>query len=197
MKIKSKSERNALCFALVYYGFNQTFPQDVKLKDSTMILFEAIKHNIIAKNQGGRKKRFNNSLETDNKAISNNKLLDNNKADKQIKLFISSSDKSSEDISFPKNEKKTKKFIPPSYEDVLSYATERGRADLAKQFFDYFSIGGWKDSTGKSVINWKQKFVTWENHNVAKETLKPPEITTEEKSKKRLELINKLFGEDN
>lgn len=83
MKIKSKSERNALCFALVYYGFHQTLPQDVKLKESTLLLFEAIKHNIIAKNQGGRKKRFNNGSEKLNKALSNNKA-DKQIADKQI-----------------------------------------------------------------------------------------------------------------
>lgn len=59
-----------------------------------------------------------------------------------------------------KTKEKSKKFNPPDYEDVLNYATERGRADLAKQFFDYFTVGNWKDSSGKAVISWKQKFVT-------------------------------------
>ena len=93
-----------------------------------------------------------------------------------------------------KTKEKSKKFNPPDYEDVLNYATERGRADLAKQFFDYFTVGNWKDSSGKAVISWKQKFVTWENHTPVKAPPKPPEMSAEEKRRQQ-ELIDKIFGE--
>lgn len=88
--------------------------------------------------------------------------------------------------------RKPKKFNPPTYEDVLSYATGRGRADLAKQFFEYFTVGNWKDSSGKPVINWKQKFITWETHNQTNDPPKPPEISAEDE-RKRQEIINRLF----
>ena len=58
--------------------------------------------------------------------------------------------------------KKRKEFIPPSLEEVKAYAEERGYPDLAERFFDYFEAGAWHDSEGKSVKNWKQKFITWE-----------------------------------
>lgn len=61
--------------------------------------------------------------------------------------------------------KKKKTFTPPTYEEVLEYAQSRNRADLAKKFFDYFTTGNWVDSNGKRVRNWKQKFITWEQHN--------------------------------
>lgn len=93
MKIRSQSERNALAFALIYYGFNQKLPTDLKLKEATMILFEAIKHNFIAKNQGGRKKQFDNGLQTDNEALSDKQITDKQITDKDILL---SSDKSSD-----------------------------------------------------------------------------------------------------
>ena len=59
---------------------------------------------------------------------------------------------------------KKKEFIPPTFEEVLSYAKERNREDLAKKFYDYFTAGDWVDSNGKKVERWKAKFITWENN---------------------------------
>jgi hypothetical protein len=68
-------------------------------------------------------------------------------------------------INVKKVIKKTKKaFIPPTFEQVLEYAKERGREDLAKKFYDYFTAGEWVDSKGKKVERWKAKFITWENN---------------------------------
>ena len=50
-------------------------------------------------------------------------------------------------------------------DDVKAYASERGRPDLAKPFFDYYSVADWKDKDGKPIINWKQKFIAWESRN--------------------------------
>ena len=61
--------------------------------------------------------------------------------------------------------KNRKRFIPPTLEEVQAYAKERGREDLAEDFFDYFKTGNWYDSEGKPVKNWKQKFVTWDKRN--------------------------------
>ena len=57
-----------------------------------------------------------------------------------------------------------KPFIPPTFEEVLSYAMEKNREDLAQNFFDYFDAGDWIDSKGQNVRNWKQKFLTWANN---------------------------------
>ena len=68
-----------------------------------------------------------------------------------------------------KEKVKKEKFTPPTLEEVQKYANSRNRADLATRFFDYFEAGAWKDSLGKPVKNWKQKFITWENHNAKME----------------------------
>lgn len=60
---------------------------------------------------------------------------------------------------------KKEKFVPPIFEEVLAYAISRGREDLAKKFYDYYSVGNWKDREDKKVKNWKQKFITWEDRN--------------------------------
>lgn len=57
-----------------------------------------------------------------------------------------------------------KPFIPPTFEEVLSYAMDKNREDLAQNFFDYFDAGDWVDSKGNKVRSWKQKFLTWANN---------------------------------
>lgn len=83
-------------------------------------------------------------------------------------------DNKSIDIDIKKEEKekvKKEKFTPPTYEDVLEYAKSRNREDLAKKFYDYFTAGNWVDSKGNKVKNWKQKFITWEQHNTTTSTI--------------------------
>jgi uncharacterized protein YdaU (DUF1376 family) len=86
---------------------------------------------------------------------------------KGIKIISKSYDNhmENENVIINKNINKDRKFTPPTYEEVFAYATERGRTDLAKKFFDYYTVGNWKDAKGNQVKVWKQKFVTWENKN--------------------------------
>lgn len=72
--------------------------------------------------------------------------------------------------------KKNNRVICPTLEQVKEYASQRGRLDLAESFFDYYSTGDWKDSKGNKVKNWKQKFITWEQHNQ-----KPKQTTTSQR----------------
>ena len=79
-----------------------------------------------------------------------------------------------EDKDNDKDVGKGAKAPPPRFEDVLSYAEERGIPSLAKPFFDYFSAGNWIDSKGQPVRNWKQKFLTWESKEREKGTPSQP-----------------------
>lgn len=53
----------------------------------------------------------------------------------------------------------------PTLDKVIEYATSRGRVDLAEKFFDYYNVADWRDKDGNPVLNWKQKFITWEQRN--------------------------------
>jgi Helix-turn-helix domain len=76
-----------------------------------------------------------------------------------------------------KREKKRKrKFNPPKLEEIEAYCMQRKSSVDPNRFFDYFDAGGWKDSNGKPVSNWKQKLITWETHP------KQTESTTESPS---------------
>lgn len=61
-------------------------------------------------------------------------------------------------------DKRKKSFSPPTLEEVRTYCKERNSSVDPKRFFDYFEAGGWVDSKGNPVRNWKQKLLTWEAH---------------------------------
>lgn len=56
----------------------------------------------------------------------------------------------------------------PSVDDIQAYIDEKNLNVDADFFFTYFEEGGWKDSTGKPVKNWKQKLLTWDRKNGSK-----------------------------
>lgn len=74
----------------------------------------------------------------------------------------------------PKPKPKEKPFQPPTLNEIEAYIAERNCAAVvdAKKFFDYFNVGGWKDSTGRPVKNWKQKIITWEMEGRKQRTIK-------------------------
>lgn len=69
-----------------------------------------------------------------------------------------------------------REFIPPTLEEVQAYAKERGFEHMAKSFYDYFTAGEWYDGNGNPVKRWKQKFITWEQHNSNTEQKQKPVI---------------------
>lgn len=57
-----------------------------------------------------------------------------------------------------KNEKKV--YIAPQLFEIEIYFTENGYPkELAKRFFDSYSVANWFDSKGNKVKNWKQKAI--------------------------------------
>ena len=64
-----------------------------------------------------------------------------------------------------KEKRKRRTFTPPTEQEVYDYANSRGRGDLARVFYDYYTTTEWYDSKGKKVISWKGKFITWEKNN--------------------------------
>lgn len=57
---------------------------------------------------------------------------------------------------------------PPTLEEIENYCRERNSTVDPQKFFEYFETGGWKDSKGQPVRNWKQKLLTWEKYDQGK-----------------------------
>ena len=64
-----------------------------------------------------------------------------------------------------KKKSKRKTFTPPTLKEIEDYIKEKQLNVDANKFFTYFEAGSWVDSKGNKVKNWKQKLITWDNHN--------------------------------
>ena len=88
---------------------------------------------------------------------------------------------------------KVKKFKKPTVEEVGAYCAERQNGVNPDAFVNFYESKGWV--VGKSPMkDWRAAVRTWEQ----KRNNDPPDkgLSKEEESQKRLELINKIFGED-
>lgn len=93
---------------------------------------------------------------------SNVTVTDCNAAD--IDIDIDKEKKKEEDISLPAEAPtKTKRFSPPSVEDVAAYCQERKNGIDADAFVDYYSARNW--TMGKTKMkDWKAAVRTWERN---------------------------------
>ena len=65
----------------------------------------------------------------------------------------------------------TRKFTPPTYEEVKAYCDERKNGIDPQHFIDYYQARGWVLSNGKKMVDFKAAIRTWEQRN------KKPEAT--------------------
>lgn len=54
------------------------------------------------------------------------------------------------------------RFVPPSVDEVRAYCAERQNGVDADCFVDFYTANGWKQSRGKSIVDWKAAIRTWE-----------------------------------
>lgn len=62
-------------------------------------------------------------------------------------------------------EKTTKKFIPPTIEEVRTYCQERKNTIDAEAFVDYYTSNGWKVGGKSPMKDWKAAVRTWEKRD--------------------------------
>ena len=61
----------------------------------------------------------------------------------------------------------TKRFTPPTLEEVVAYCRERRNNVDAQRFIDYYSSNGWKVGKNK-MKDWKAAVRTWERNSFGK-----------------------------
>ena len=89
------------------------------------------------------------------------------------------------------------KFIPPTLEEVNEYVMERGLHVVAKDFYDYFTVGEWKDKNGVPVRNWKQKILTWEKFQTKEKLSTKPQSSTQDDIDSAIEFFRRREEEEN
>lgn len=67
----------------------------------------------------------------------------------------------------------TKKFIKPTFQEVVSYCKERGNTVSPNRFMNFYDSNGWK--VGKNPMkNWKAAIHTWEEREGGKNATRQP-----------------------
>lgn len=69
-------------------------------------------------------------------------------------------------------EKKVVQFKKPSIEEIKTYMTEIGMADVSEKWFDYYESNGWLVGKNK-MKNWKAAVRTWKNNNLSNNVTTP------------------------
>ena len=65
----------------------------------------------------------------------------------------------------PKAPKETKRFTPPTVDEVKAYCRERNNNIDAEYFVDYYEARNWELNKGRKVKDWKACVRTWEHNN--------------------------------
>lgn len=58
--------------------------------------------------------------------------------------------------------------MAPTFDEVAEYAKLRGGLIDPKPFYEFYSVANWRDTEGKPVYNWQQKFQLWEKRELEK-----------------------------
>jgi hypothetical protein len=92
-----------------------------------------------------------------------------------VAVSVSGSVSVSDSVNVSTNVDKTRaqKTKAPTEQEVIEFFTANGyRSDIASNAFNYYNSAGWRDSRGKSVLNWKQKMrgVWFKDEHKAKES---------------------------
>ncbi|MDL2224657.1 helix-turn-helix domain-containing protein [Eubacteriales bacterium OttesenSCG-928-M02] len=65
------------------------------------------------------------------------------------------------------------RFVKPTVEEVKDYCKERGNGVDPETFVDFYTANGWKQGSGKPIVDWKAAVRTWERRD--KQKTKPGE----------------------
>lgn len=63
----------------------------------------------------------------------------------------------------------SRKFTPPTMEEVRNYCTSRKNSIDPEHFVAYYTANGWKQSSGRPIVDWRAAVVTWEKNKAKQE----------------------------
>lgn len=92
-----------------------------------------------------------------------------------------------------KKKSRSKKFVPPTLDEVKAYVQENSLNVDADFFYKYYATNDWYDSNGKPVKSWKHKCLTWDSQSNRQNGNRPSKADREKESAAiRAELERKM-----
>ena len=99
----------------------------------------------------------------------------------------------SNDTPPSKKTSRSKKFVPPTLDEVRTYIQENNLNVDADFFYKYYGTNDWYDSNGKPVKSWKHKCLTWDRQSDRQNGNRPAKADREKESAEiRAELERKM-----
>ena len=133
--------------------------------DKTDAKWEEVKQKRRQAGIKGMQSRWQKDITKDNKVITkDNKAITNNN-NGITKITVNDNVNVNVNDNNIESKKTKKQFVAPTLDEVREYINTKGLNVNAKVFYDYFTEGGWKDSKGNKVKNWKQKLITWNRYS--------------------------------
>jgi predicted transcriptional regulator len=133
---------------------------------SAIPLVKNFDRGVVKKFDGGDQKILPNNID-----INNNNNIDNIYSPAQKGKCICLNGQ------METTKKETKRFTPPTVDEVKAYCRERNNNIDAEYFVDYYEARNWELNKGRKVKDWKACVRTWE-HNDFKRNGKKTNIET-------------------
>lgn len=177
-RIKKKTDRCDFYDIVKDYALYGKLPELEKVADSVAVAFELIRPNLDAskrKADNGRTggKTQANSKQNGSKTQANSKRGETTSEKENEKENEKEGEKENEieneienECSLSPTPLSTRRV--PTFEEVCEFNRLRGALIEPKPFFDYYDAASWRDSEGKPVYNWQQKFIAWEMRELEK-----------------------------
>ena len=159
-RLRKASDRLSALEAIAAYALDGEERDLTDAADAIFVLIRPLLDSAARKSQGG-KKSVSSSEDSGKMSVSLEEDDGNNKKDKK-KNNIKNKNK----CSYVSDARA--RFAPPTLDEVTDYVRERNSPVDPVKFWQYFEEGGWKDSKGQPVRNWKQKLLTWEKYDSGK-----------------------------
>ena len=158
----SDAERGRLFIAVLEYARSGLEP---KLDGRESILFPVFRATLDRDNKISETNSKNGSLGgRGNKACESGRKQNKATESEQKATKDKDKDKDKDNISPPPPLPRT----APTFDEVAEYAKLRGGLIDPRPFYEFYSVAGWRDTEGKPVYNWQQKFQLWEKRELEK-----------------------------
>ena len=173
LKNLPKRDQTAVLMAVIGYALDETEPalSGVPLSVFTLIRPTLDSGRNKAKNR--MNKRGTNEGQSENKQETNQEQTRKEGEKEKEKEGESGTEVEGENDSSlpspPLSGGRSKRFVPPTVEEVQTYCRERNNGIDAAAFIDFYAARGWKYGQGRPMVDWKAAVRTWESQEKKQE----------------------------
>ena len=173
LKNLPKRDQTAVLMAVIGYALDETEPALSGVPLSVFTLIRPTRDSGRNKAKNRMNKRGTNEGQSENKQETNQEQTRKEGEKEKEKEGESEIEVEGENDSSlpppPLSGGRSKRFVPPTVEEVQTYCRERNNGIDAAAFIDFYAARGWKYGQGRPMVDWKAAVRTWESREKKQE----------------------------